>query len=250
MVGGHEPVSPVMRAVVRVGRCSGVLVRPNLVLTSAHCIENTIAEIRVLGQVHRVTGCEKDPGYKPLEPQHDLGLCRLAVATSMSVDVSVDRGSSELTIGDAVVLAGYGQSSAFVHDTEASLRVVDTSIVRTAHGTIQVGTVDHTACMGDSGGPVFIERAGAALSVVGIIHGPVGAICASPAEVTPLGAQTWLADKLNAEMGGRERPGQLPIVLVAVASVVFAAVLTLILRRVARRAPSAAATHARTTKTT
>jgi secreted trypsin-like serine protease len=91
-----------------------------------------------------------------------------------------------------VSLAGFGVSDAFSRAKRA-LRTVKTSVVDAHEGRLDVGSATGTACHGDSGGPMLIDR-GEGLRVAGVIHGAKAAICASPTEVVPVDThRDWLA---------------------------------------------------------
>ncbi len=93
-----------------------------------------------------------------------------------------------------VIVGGFGATAPFARGP-AVLRVVDTVVVRAEEGRLDVGTVDRTACWGDSGGPVLVVREGS-LRVLGIVRGSAGAICASPASAVPIASvKSWLAEE-------------------------------------------------------
>ena len=49
IVGGHGATSPWLRAVAELDHCSGVLVRPDIILTSAHCVDHPLQQIVLMG---------------------------------------------------------------------------------------------------------------------------------------------------------------------------------------------------------
>jgi len=72
------------------------------------------------------------------------------------------------------------------------LRRISTLVVGAREGSMNVGSATATACRGDSGGPMLVERGGG-FRVAGVIHGAQGAICASPTEVVPVSPhRDWL----------------------------------------------------------
>jgi hypothetical protein len=190
IVGGHSVPPPASVAIVRVGHCSGVLVQPSIVLSSGHCLLGQVDQVVVGGLSIPVAGCQTYPGYQPPAADHDIGFCRLAIPAPVA-GIRVDDGPP-LMVGAAVALAGYGLQHAFAHGTGA-LQFVDAQVTRADADRIEVGDHDHTACRGDSGGPVLLDRHGALL-VAGIIHGGAGAICASSTVAVPIQPHlAWLA---------------------------------------------------------
>ena len=208
IVGGSEIASPVREAVVEVGHCSGTLVAADVVLTSAHCLDGPIDEIAVGARAARVVRCERHPAYEAGKPEHDIGYCRLAAALPGAI--AVDDGPDP-ALGTTVSLAGFGVSDPLSRQTR-TLRTITTSVAAVHTGKLDVGSATATACRGDSGGPMFIDR-GHGPRVAGVIHGAAGAICASPTEVVPVRAyRDWLSHEL-ARSNGRLSPTVLAALL-------------------------------------
>ncbi|MGO9834706.1 MAG: trypsin-like serine protease [Polyangiaceae bacterium] len=229
IVGGHEAPSPVVAAVAQVGRCSATLVGPTVILTSAHCLDGPIDRVMMDRKDVAVTSCERHPAYQPGQAAHDIGYCRLAtrVAGALPIDTAF-----ELSPGESVSLAGFGASGPRARE-KPTLRMVSTSIVRADEDHLEIGTTTATACRGDSGGPVLVERGGA-FGVTGIIEGAQGVICGSPARAVPLHPQMdWLRAVLAADPDGRAKHGVLALALVVLAG---ACVLAVRRRRSATRA--------------
>lgn len=201
IVGGHEaPSRPFMASLMgpTEGRwlysfCGGTFIRPDVVLTAGHCVEDTdLEDIRISGgtasiyhldEAHTVgvRAIEIHPGYHSAVGGNDLALVfleesemdrinseRIAPA-SLSTDTTLPE-----TTGSAIV-AGWGQLSEDDEDgsntlLEVSLPIVSLSRCRSAGlqywftvsskqicaGDISNGGVD--SCYGDSGGPLFINR--------------------------------------------------------------------------------------------
>lgn len=193
MVGGSAIAPGTMHAVVVVGNCSGVVVKPDLVLTSAHCVQQPIAQLKIAGRDIGVVRCVPHPAYRSLRLQHDIAYCKLAVRASVS---AISIANVPLPRGRPVTLAGYGATGALAHDGGA-LRIVATSVGGDSE-RLQVGSPDRTACWGDSGAPVFVFGENG-WNTVGIIHGPSGAICASSSDVVWLSAERRWLDEVIAE---------------------------------------------------
>jgi hypothetical protein len=145
------------------------------------------------GKVTPIVKCEQHPGFEPGRPAHDLGYCVLGdvlPVTALPID-----GESTPAVGTAVTLAGFGQSSTFAKEP-ATLRMVDTTVVGIGEGFLASGSATATACRGDSGGPMLVDRGGVA-HVAGIIEGATAAICGSPTQVVPTAPdRDWLEARL------------------------------------------------------
>jgi Trypsin len=87
IVGGHEAPPSIAAAVGQVGRCSATLVRPTVVLTSAHCLDAPIDRVVFNGKEIAVTGCERHPAYQPGQVAHDVGYCRLAARVEAALPI-------------------------------------------------------------------------------------------------------------------------------------------------------------------
>lgn len=228
IVGGHEAPSSILGAVAQVGHCSATVVGPTVVLTSAHCLNGPVDRVILNGNEVTVTACERHPAYQPGQVAHDVGYCRLAtsVAGALPLDTAFDPAP-----GESVMLAGFGASAPAVRE-KPELRVAATSIVRADGDHLEIGTASTTACRGDSGGPVLVERGGG-YGVAGIIEGAQGAICRSPARAVPLRPQMdWLRAVLAGAPDGHARQAALAVMLVVLAG---ACVLAVRRRRSAAR---------------
>jgi V8-like Glu-specific endopeptidase len=222
IVGAHDAPSVIAAAVGQVGHCSATLVRPMVVLTSGHCLDVPVDHVVVNGNDVAVTECKRHPAYQPGQVAHDVGYCRLAtsVAGALPIDTASDHPA-----GEAVNLAGFGASSATAHEKPA-LRMVSTSIVRASEDHLEVGTATATACRGDCGGPVLVERSGF-FGVAGVIEGAQGVICGSAARAVPLGPQVaWLRGALASDSDRRAEHAALTF-----AVVVFAGACVLAIRK-------------------
>ncbi len=220
IVGGHDAAAPIVAAVAQVGRCSATVVRPTVVLTSAHCLDGPVDRVIVHGKEVAVTSCERHPAYQPGQAAHDIGYCRLAtrVAGALPIDTVF-----ELSPGESLTLAGFGASGPTARENP-TLKMVSTSFVRASGDHLDVGTATATACRGDSGGPVLVERGGA-FGVTGIIEGAQGVICGRRARAVPLGPQMeWLRAALAANPDGCAKHDVLALALVVLAGACVLAV--------------------------
>ena len=154
------------------GRCSGVVLAQNVVLTAAHCIQ-TGSNLQVGGNPG---GGYRTPPPSALSPvieivQHP----RFSSADAGSPDLAIlklakplpDRfipavlNPRDLNVGDDLIAAGYGKNAA--HDRKAGtvLRMVLLRVSQSIKGWVILVSVREDASgagAGDSGGPVFAYR--------------------------------------------------------------------------------------------
>ena len=234
MVGGYPVTTPAMQAIVPMGDCTAVLVTPDRLLTSAHCLKPGLEQVTVASRTFHLTQCDAHPGYRSLQAAHDIAVCHLAAPAPVD-GIAIDEGAPQM--GEPITLAGYGLAGALAR-AQSGLRAVDTAVVSLDAQSFDVGTATQTACLGDSGGPVLTQRGGK-MRVAGILHGPSGAICASPTRVTRLDvAGDWLAGELasTGAANGSHVAGRLAIVFCVLAA---AALMGWIAVRRASRTPPA-----------
>lgn len=174
--------------------CTASLVGPQVILTSAHCIDsNPVAPLAVVraeqpgaavfgGKTYIFDQCELHPDYAKAAPNgrrprsaQDFALCKLKNRVSSTIAADVIETDYRLQRGDPVVLLGYGCAKLKVEnyrlivvkdpDGKKKLRIGDQIISRTGaklHGTENLFLVTETngdrptICPGDSGGPVLV----------------------------------------------------------------------------------------------
>jgi Trypsin len=153
------------------GRCSGVVLTQNIVLTAAHCI--------VPGEVYRVGGnvsaddrvppalladveeIVKHPLYRREDAgSPDLAMLRLAKPLPDRF-IPAELSPRGIADGDALIAAGYGKTSMKEAAPKLALRMVLLRVTQTFRGWMILSSVGEDPSgggPGDSGGPVFTYR--------------------------------------------------------------------------------------------
>ncbi len=189
IVGG-VPVSPsIYPAYVRVlsstSLCGGTVIAQDTVLTAAHCVDGGVTAAQVTVRVRDVTLRQATSlTVHPLwngdfADGHDLAIVRLTAGSTNGV-TPVQVGSpwnlSYYAAGTPATIVGHGARS-WGGPSTTELRAVDTVLHSDDwmddiynpwywfddwNGGLAIGAGDsaHTACNGDSGGPLFVDKDG------------------------------------------------------------------------------------------
>ncbi len=189
IVGGVEVSPSIYPAYVRVyspgAQCGGTVIAPDTVLTAGHCIDGGVTAAQVSVRVRDVTLRQAtDVRVHPLwngnpGDGHDLGLITLTPNSTNDV-APVQVGSpwdeSYLAANVPATIVGHG-ATAWGGEVTPELRAVDT-VLRSDdwmddiynhlywfdhwNEPLHIGAGDsrHTACGGDSGGPLFVDKDG------------------------------------------------------------------------------------------
>jgi len=214
IVGGAPPSTEgVSRSVVTIvgsrgNFCSGALIAPKLVLTVAHCVDP--------GATYKIVeyGADRQPQLQDVKSvavhpdfnmqammahraTADVALLRLEAQPKGKPPSSLGVPSVPIKVGGTFTIAGIGVTIRGQGNSGGVIRAA--SLVATGKpGTLQIRLVDPLtqgtraglgACTGDSGAPVFEDRAGGP-EIVGVVSwstGPNGSAgCGGLTGVTPL----------------------------------------------------------------
>jgi hypothetical protein len=210
------------------GLCTGTVVAPRWVLTSAHCFASTDPSRVLVGlgsdslragfpEVMRAERIVPHPDYQRGTVRADIALVRLQQATVAPPITLVGPGFAD-PVGARATVAGWGMLDER-RDTEvlmkAELPVVDDNVCRSVFGALYDGNTLTCAggegrqpCPGDSGGPLLIDTAGRQLQIANTTAGqPCNPASRSYTIFTSIGAhRSWIQRTLLAS-GDPSLPG-------------------------------------------
>ncbi len=174
--------------------CSGVLIRPDVILTAAHCAVHVASaeaiNVGINGQLcdwgsTRGIGSRIDPRYDQDDDtaNHDVAVVKLANPIAGGVVATV---GAFPPYHANVTINGFGLDG-FQYPESGLQKCADTRVVGTRNGEITLGR-QNGACYGDSGGPVFARGT---RRVVGILSNISDENCLGYTRASPID-QSWL----------------------------------------------------------
>ena len=177
--------------------CSGVLLRPNWVISALHClaIENPLVHIRLTPELVR----NSQIGRVIIHPSLDVALLEIDPPASTG-DMSGIRLLSTSTtdevdwLGQRVEIAGYGLTES---NAPNGLRFAVESVVEVTADKMRVDGLGRSgACEGDSGGPVLARGPDGRALVLGILSGGEASCLGRDSFVRMRALAEWLDSNL------------------------------------------------------
>jgi V8-like Glu-specific endopeptidase len=158
---------PEKLSTVGLSGCTGTIIARDLVLTAAHCYQNSVQGGYVLfgmkfngreRKIIKIAGATVNPDYTG--SHNDVALLKLASDIPAGYQaVKLLPTSLALNPGDTVRQAGYGSDNS--RNSFGTLRTVDSRYQgRNRRGSLSVRNGTTAACSGDSGGPLYVQKNG------------------------------------------------------------------------------------------
>jgi MYXO-CTERM domain-containing protein len=177
IIGGFETFTDpqVVFTSTTTGQCTGTLIAPEVVLTAAHCIYDSIQQGRKstgsvsfgdsLGSFDQVIGIADMIAHRYYSPaairRFDIGLIRLQQAPEGIEPIPLGTEPlDESLLGAGVRVLGFGVTDGETQTGAGTKRQVNLTIDEITGEHVGLGDLNRNICQGDSGGPTLLVRDG------------------------------------------------------------------------------------------
>ncbi len=145
--------------------CSATLVAPAVLVTAAHCVDPAIAPTHAFfgaapptGEQIRVGDVHAHPAFDPIALADDIAVVLLAEPAS-AAPWPVPERALDLLPGTRLRLVGFGRTAA--DDQQPAGKRTGTTVIESATAAdFRFGPDPSQTCLGDSGGPGFVDADG------------------------------------------------------------------------------------------
>jgi len=170
IIGGEQADTEDYPFMAQLGGCGGSLVKPDMILTAAHC-QGAIMRATVGGVTSRVRQFIPHPSYNQYTQARDIMLVKL-ISPSSETPVELVSNNNIPQPGDTLTVIGYGTTSPNGNTLSSTLQEVDVPLRTDSYCQSRYnGNFDadvmlcagfneggKDSCQGDSGGPILDEN--------------------------------------------------------------------------------------------
>lgn len=161
------------------GKCTGTLVHPRVIVTAAHCMEDSAAggirfgeQFQPAAMIVDAERCGVHPQYLETgAPSSDIGWCVLSEPVEGIPPTPLVMGCETqwLRRGEPAVIVGLGisEEDEFFGTKRYAFTVLDSDL--RGDGTVWVGDEEVNGCFGDSGGPAFVRSPEGTWHAIGVL---------------------------------------------------------------------------------